>query len=217
MLIRPFPPTALRRVAYLLTGTAALLAGCSDGAAPSGTTALSIKLKDAPGDVQHAVVTIAGINLMGSGGKLVLSSTPMTTDLLTLASSTADLVTGAEVPSGTYTELRFLISGACLAVENGSGGSDIYTTDGYDATPCGGAATGTLQAPSYAQSGLKVTLSGSALTLTGPQKILLVDFDVSQSFGQAAGQSGQWTMHPVVTGGEVSGAAVASVREPPAP
>ena len=162
------------------------------------------------------VVTIAGINLMGSGGKLVLSSTPVTTDLLTLAGSTADLVTGAEVPSGTYTELRFLISGACLAVENGSGGSDVYATDGYDATPCGGAATGTLQAPSYAQSGLKVTLSGSALILTGPQKILLVDFDVGQSFGKAAGQSGQWTMHPVVTGGEVSAVAEASVRESPA-
>jgi hypothetical protein len=214
MLRRPFPPTALRRAAYVLT--AALLAGCSDGGGPSDTTALSITLKDAPGDVQHAVVTITGINLMGSAGKLVLSSTPETIDLLTLANSTADLVTGAEVPSGTYTELRFLISGACLAVENGSGGSDIYATEGYDATQCGGAATGTLQAPSYAQSGLKVTLSGSALRLTGPQKILLVDFDVSQSFGQVAGQSGQWTMHPVVTGGEVSAAAQASVSERPA-
>jgi hypothetical protein len=30
-----------------------------------------------------------------------------------------------------------------------------------------------------------------------------VDFDVQQSFGQVAGQSGQWVMHPVVTGGEI--------------
>jgi Domain of unknown function (DUF4382) len=209
MPIRPFPSTALRRAAYLLAASAALLAACSDGAGPRGTTALSIKLKDAPGEVQHAVVTIAGINLMGSDGKLVLSSSSVTTDLLTLANGTADLVSGAQVPSGTYTELRFLISGACLAVENGSGGSDIYATDGYDATPCGGAATGTLQAPSYAQSGLKVTLDEGALILIGPQKILLVDFDVSQSFGQAAGQSGQWVMHPVVTGGEVSAEAAA--------
>jgi hypothetical protein len=209
---RPFPPTAVRRAAHLLASAAALLAACSDGAEPSGTTALSIKLKDAPGEVQHAVVTIAGINLMGSGGKLVLSSLPVTTDLLTLTNSTADLVTGAEVPSGSYTELRFLISGACLAVENATGGSDIYATDGYDATLCGGAATGTLQAPSYAQSGLKVILDEGALILTGPQKILLVDFDVSQSFGQVAGESGQWTMHPVVTGGELSGEAEFSAR-----
>jgi hypothetical protein len=208
MPIRRFPSILMRR-AYLLAGSAVLLAACSDGAEPRGTTALSIKLKDAPGEVQHAVVTIAGINLLGGDGKLVLSSSPVTTDLLTLANSTADLVSGAEVPSGTYTELRFLISGACLAVENGSGGSDIYATDGYDATPCGGAATGALQAPSYAQSGLKVSLDESALILIGPQKILLVDFDVSQSFGQAAGQSGQWVMHPVVTGGEVSAEAAA--------
>jgi hypothetical protein len=36
-----------------------------------------------------------------------------------------------------------------------------------------------------------------------PQKILLVDFDVEQSFGQLAGQSGMWVMRPVVTGGEI--------------
>jgi hypothetical protein len=209
MSLRPFPSAPLRRVAYLLAGAAFLLVACSE---PSGTTALSIKLKDAPGEVQHAVVTIAGINLGGGGGKLVLSSVPVTIDLLTLANSTADLVTGAEVPSGSYTELRFLISGACLAVENASGGSDFYATDGYDATPCGGAATGTLQAPSYAQSGLKVLLDEGALILTGPQKVLLVDFDVSQSFGQVAGQSGGWTMHPVVTGGELSGEAEFSAR-----
>jgi hypothetical protein len=28
--------------------------------------------------------------------------------------------------------------------------------------------------------------------------LILVDFDASQSFGQAAGNSGQWVMHPVV-------------------
>ncbi len=214
MPVRPLSRTTPRRVACLLLGAAGLLAGCSDGAGPAGTTALSIKLKDAPGDVQHAVVTIAGINLTGTNGKLVLTSSPVTTDLLTLASSTADLVSGADVPSGTYSELRFLISGACLAVENESGGSDIYTTTGYDAELCGGTATGVLQAPSFAQSGLKVTMDAGALTLTGGEKILLVDFDVSQSFGKAAGQSGQWTMHPVVTGGEFSGGPAADRSAP---
>jgi hypothetical protein len=190
----------------LLRGLALALAGltaCGDGAGPGGTTALSIKLTDAPGDIQHAFVTITEINLMGGDGKLVLRNTPFTADLLTLAGTAADLVTDADVPSGTYTELRFVISGACLAVENESGGSDIYATGGYDADPCGGAATGTLVAPSYAESGLKVVLDANALAIVGPQKILLVDFDVQQSFGQVAGQSGQWVMHPVVTGGEI--------------
>lgn len=183
--------------------TLAALASCGDGAGPGGTTALSIKLTDAPGDIEHAFVTIAEIHLLGEDGRLVLRDTPFTADLLTLAGETADLVTDAEVPSGTYTELRFVIGGACLAVENESGGSDIYTTTDYDSDPCGGAATGALQAPSFAQSGLKVQLDPNALRLDGAQKILLVDFDVQQSFGRAAGRSGRWVMHPVVTGGEI--------------
>jgi hypothetical protein len=187
----------------LLAVALAALAGCGDGAGPGPTTAVSLKLTDAPGDVQHAYVTITEIYLSGEGGKVVLLDTPYTGDLLTLAGTTADLVTDVDVPSGTYGQLRFVISGACIAVENESGGSDIYATDGYDSTPCGGPATGVLQAPSYAESGLKVVLDEGALAIVGPQKILLVDFDVEQSFGQLAGQAGTWVMHPVVTGGEI--------------
>jgi Domain of unknown function (DUF4382) len=182
------------------------LAGC-DGQGPNGTTSFSVKLKDAPGDVQQAVVTISEVDLVGSGGLQVLTQTPTTVDLLTLAATTASLVQDVEVPSGHYEQLRFKITGACLAVENGSGGSDVYATDGYDATQCGGAATGRLESPSYAESGLKVTMAGNALELTGPEKIVLVDFDVSQSFGHAA--SG-WVMHPVVTGATMT-------TQPPAP
>jgi len=47
-----------------------------------------------------------------------------------------------------------------------------------------------------------VTLAGSALELSGGEKTLLVDFDVTQSFGHEA--SG-WVMHPVITGGEITG------------
>ena len=175
------------------------LAGC-DGQSPNGTTSFSVMLKDAPGDVQHAVVTISEVDLVGSGGVQVLSQTPTTVDLLTLAASATTLVQGVEVPSGSYEQLRFKITGACLAVDDGSGGSTVYATTDYDGTPCGGAATGTLQAPSYAQSGLKVALAGDALDLTGPAQIVLVDFDVSQSFGHEA--SG-WVMHPVVSGGSI--------------
>jgi len=197
-------PSARRNVAIGLATLGLLaLAGCGESQGPSSTTALSVMLKDAPGDLQKAVVTISEIDLVGSGGVQALTQTPTTTDLLTLAATTATLVQGAEVPSGTYTELRFKITGACIAVDNGAQPSLIYATAGYDASPCGGAATGTLQAPSYAQSGLKVTMAGDALTITGTQKILLVDFDVSQSFGHEAGGSGSWAMHPVVTGGDI--------------
>ena len=186
------------RCATLVLAIAAL-ASC-DGQSPNGTTSFSVRLKDAPGDVQHAVVTISEVDLVGSGGVQVLSQTPTTVDLLTLATSATTLVQDVEVPSGSYNQLRFKITGACLAVDDGNGGSAVYTTTGYDATPCGTAAPGTLQAPSFAQSGLKVDMTAGALELTGPEKIVLVDFDVTQSFGHEA--SG-WVMHPVVTGGEL--------------
>lgn len=194
------------RHAAIVIGLALGLTAC-DGQGPNGTTSFSVMLKDAPGDVQRAVVTISEVDLVGSAGVQVLTQAPATVDLLTLAASTMPLVQDVEVPSGTYEQLRFKITGACLAVDDGAGGSTVYATNGYDSTPCGGAATGTLQAPSFGQSGLKVTLAGSALQLTVPEKIILVDFDVSQSFGHEA--SG-WVMHPVVTGGEIEGA-------PPAP
>jgi hypothetical protein len=189
--------SAPRRAAFVLA--IAALASC-DGQSPNGTTSFSVRLKDAPGDVQHAVVTISEVDLVGSGGVQVLSQTPTTVDLLTLATSTTTLVQDVEVPSGSYNQLRFKITGACLAVDDGNGGSAVYTTTGYDATPCGTAAPGTLQAPSFGESGLKVTMAAGALELTGPEKIVLVDFDVSQSFGHEA--SG-WVMHPVITGGEL--------------
>jgi uncharacterized protein DUF4382 len=192
--------SAPRRAAFVLAITA--LAAC-DGQSPNGTTSFSVRLKDAPGDVQHAVVTISEVDLVGSGGVHVLTQTPTTVDLLTLAASTMTLVQDVEVPSGTYNQLRFKITGACLAVDDGNGGSTVYATTGYDATPCGTAAPGTLQAPSYAESGLKVTMAADALELTGAEKIVLVDFDVAQSFGHEA--SG-WVMHPIVTGGNIDAA-----------
>jgi hypothetical protein len=66
-----------------------------------------------------------------------------------------------------------------------------------------GPADGALQLPSFAQTGIKVSLPGGALTITGEQKILLVDFDVSQSFGKQAGNSGRWVMSPSIKASEV--------------
>ena len=208
------PLSAPRHAAFVLA-IAATLTGC-DGQGPSSTTSLSVLLKDAPGDVQVAVVTISEVDLVGSGGVQVLTQTPTTVDLLTLAASATTLVQGVEVPSGSYSQLRFKITGACIAVDDGNGGSAVYATTGYDATPCGTAEAQALQAPSFAQSGLKVTMAGDALQLTGPEKILLVDFDVTQSFGHEA--SG-WVMHPVVTGGDITvtqtAAAAAGTTESP--
>jgi uncharacterized protein DUF4382 len=186
------------------------LLACGDSSMSPGTGQVSILLKDAPGDVVAAVVTISEVDLVGGGGTQVLMNTPVTTDLLTLASTTASLVQNAVIPAGTYDELRFVITGGYVEVDNGNGTTSIYASSpNYAGLPQGATVAGPLQMPSYGQSGLKVTLPGNALTIAnGGQKILVVDFDVSQSFGHQAGGSGMWVMHPVciatdigVTGG----------------
>ena len=186
-----------RIVAYALA--AAALAGCGDSQGP-GTARYSVKLTDAPGPFTTAAVKISEVSLLGSGGKVTLSSTPTTVNLLDLQNATLDLVKDAEVPTGTYQEMRLVITGGYVQLTDGT---IFASSPDYAGLPAGATVTGQLQMPSLGQSGLKVTLPGSALAVTGPQKIVLLDFNVSQSFGQDAGNSGQWVMHPVIKGAEI--------------
>jgi len=207
----------MRRIIQLAGAALGLVtlavAACSDDGMSSGSGQLSVVLKDAPGDIKAAVVTISEINLQGSGGKLVLSSNEVTTDLLTLSTDVATLVQDATVPAGNYTQLRFVITGGYIEVDNGNGTSSIYASDpNYAGLPPGATVAGNLHMPSLGQSGLKVTLPGNKLTISsGDQKILLVDFDVSQSFGHLAGGSGQWVMHPVIKADDISASGGARV------
>ena len=72
--------------------------------------------------------------------------------------------------------------------------------------------------PSYAQSGLKVNLPGGSVKLDGEQTVVLVDFDVSQSFGKEAGASDRWVMSPVLTATELqfTGSAKVTLTKDPA-
>ena len=121
----------------------------------ANTGKVSLQLTDAPGDFKTAVVTISEIDLVGSGGTTVLTTTKTTTNLLTLANDTAKLVQDAVVPSGTYTQLRFVITGAYVEVEQSGGGTIIYSSSPtYEGLPSGAVVGGTLRMPSYAESGL---------------------------------------------------------------
>ena len=189
----------MRILRFLVAPLIALsaLGACSDSTGV-GPGKISILLTDAPGDVKAAVVTISEIYLQGSD-RVVLRDEPVTIDLLTLANSTALLVDEATVPAGTYSQLRFVITDAYIEVENGDGTTNIYASSpSYAGLPSGARVAGELQMPSLAQSGLKVDLPGGAIRIEGDQRILLVDFDVAQSFGHIAGGSGRWVMHPVV-------------------
>lgn len=182
--------------------------GCeSSSLAGSGSTRLTIQLTDAPGDVEQAWVQIRQIYLQGDSGRITLNEgAPDFHDLLTLANgATAALVAGAVIPSGRYSQLRFVIGDAYIVTDGGK----VYATNQsiVPDTVKDGAEIGTLECPSCESSGLKVKFPEGGLTLEEGEEIVVVDFDVSQSFGRAAGNSGKWVMRPVlqVTKLEASG------------
>jgi hypothetical protein len=182
-----------------------VLAACGDDSSNGDTTRLSIRLTDAPGDISAAVVTVSEIYLQGDGGRVVLRDQDTTLDLIDLADATADMVNGAVVPQGTYAQLRFVITGAYIGVEQADGSERVYATSpDYAGLPAGTTVDGNLQTPSFSTSGVKVILPGDQLVLDTDQKILLVDFDVSESFGRQAGNSGQWVMSPVIKGADIT-------------
>jgi hypothetical protein len=181
---------------------AALLAACGGGDDRTGS--VTLKLTDAPGDFAAAVVTIERVYLQGgTGAEVELFSGKRTVNLVDLANETVDLATDAVVPSGRYQQLRFVVSGGYIEVEEADGATRIYASSpDYEGLPAGATVAGELRMPSFATAGLKVNLT-DALEVSGDRKVVLVDFVVAESFGHEAGQSGAWVMHPVVHAGEL--------------
>ena len=196
--MKKYSGLALSLVAVLALGA------CDESPTGDDAGSMSLLITDAPGDFLEAVVTIERVELLRSdegddegeedeGNRIVLLDEPWTGNLLELSNDVADLTDEITVPGGSYSQLRFIISGGCIEVET-EDGSDVYASAGY--TECG-AADGNLQLTSLPTSGLKVNLPGG-FRIDGDHRIVLIDFDVSQSFGHAAGGSGQWVMHPVI-------------------
>jgi hypothetical protein len=188
----------LLRSTLVAVAAAFTLAGC-DSTNSSGSGRVTLHLTDAPGDVLAAVVTVSAVRLQGDDGSVGLLDAPFTTDLLDLAGTTAVLAEDVEEPNGRYREIRFIITGGYVEIDNGDGTSSFFASSpNYAGLPIGVTSPGQLQMPSFGSSGLKVKLPGNRLEIDDDDHVILVDFDAAQSFGHAAGNSGKWVMHPVI-------------------
>jgi hypothetical protein len=186
------------------------LVGC-DSTAPDGTSRLSILLTDADGDVEQAVVKIERVELVGgAGGPLVLDDGGWMGDLTDLTNDFVTLVDETVVPQGGYSQLRVVVSEACIGVDAGEDPDQVYVSPGATSVTCVGDAAGSLQMPSFAQTGIKVIFQGP-IEVTSDQKIVFIDFDVAQSFGKKAGNSGQWVMDPTILGIDLTFSATVNV------
>lgn len=174
----------------------------SDGLTPGGDGArLTVRLTDAPGDVAAVWVEINRIYLQGDEGAVDLLDEP--TDLIELTElvgTSVVLAEDVELEPGSYGQLRFVIGGAVLEAKDGT----VYSLDGAQ-HPGGLPATGQLHCPSCQQSGLKVILPGDEFELEEGETTVTLDFDVSESFGHRAGNSGRWIMRPTIHGTWVAG------------
>ena len=186
-----------------LAGLLLVAAGCSDGTG-SETATVSLALTDKQGDVEYAWVELGEIYLQGggAGGRVTLLSAEDAEgfgliELTELAGTTLDLVSDVEITAGNYGQMRFVIEGAVLETEQG----EVFALNAEH--PDGLAATGVLTCPSCAQSGIKVLLPGEVADLEAGAHVIVLDFDVSQSFGHPTGDLTRWVMHPVIRGAEL--------------
>jgi hypothetical protein len=182
------------RIMAAMTAFAVAAAGCDSDPAANDTARVSVRLTDAPGDLASASVEIVEVYLQsgaddGAGdGRVSLFSGSRTFDLLDLQNGVTEELSEVLVPAGSYSQLRLVVGDATITTESGA----TYSTE-----------DNTLLCPSCAQSGFKINLPGGTVDLENDTHILLIDFDVAQSFGHAAGQSGRWVMHPVMTATEL--------------
>ena len=158
------------------------LGACGDGVGVDNQATVRVLLTDAPVDyIAVAEVDIGVIELIrdGDGAPETLSvdGTLEMVDLLLLAEGVTTLLADVTVPAGTYTQLRLIIEAAHVVLEypyvfNNTGNSEMN-----------------LKVPSGAQTGIKLNLgvvdgeeTGPLVIAPGETVVLVVDFDVNESF-----------------------------------
>ena len=197
---------SFRSPRLLLLACFALAAGCEDTPLDfANQTRLSLLLTDAPGDVAAVWVEITAITLRGGpedgpGDVVLLDESTGLVEITSLDSTAQDLVTDAAVDPGVYSQLRMVVGQAVLETETG----EVFTSGG-GAHPDGLESTGELKCPSCSNSGIKVKLPGGSVEMEEGDNTFMLDFDVSQTFGHEAGNSGKWIMRPVIHASKMRG------------
>lgn len=164
----------------LLLGVAVV--GCESDpvASTDGRATFRVLLTDAPADyIESAWVDIGAVELIpaGGGGPITLTTdgTDGFVDLFTLSDAATQQLASREIEAGRYTQLRLIVEAA-----------RVRLIDGYEFND--GTVEKELKVPSGAQTGIKINLKaahggeGEGLHVEPGETVVVLDFDVSQSF-----------------------------------
>lgn len=172
---------------------AAAAAACGDSTTgPTGTSRLTVMLKDSPfTDARSLLVTFSEVSVHKSEGEWMTvpfagGATSRTCDLKKLTSAQDVLGTGALTP-GHYTMVRLTVSSAALYFDNAA--SDPACAPAIVAP---GGRSATVEIPSGV-----VRLNRAFDVADGAGTTMLLDFDGDRSVHQTG--SGRYMMSPVIT------------------
>ena len=168
-----------KRIAVVLSALMATAAcGDEDTVGLRGPAQVTVLLTDAPVDyIDEAWVDIGAVELVpADDGPIITLSEDGTdgpVDLLELQDAATAILADAEIEAGSYAQLRLIVESASVTLAD-----DWTFTDGSTEKE--------LTVPSGAQTGIKLILSGEdeegPLEIPPGELVLVVDFDVSQSF-----------------------------------
>ena len=131
----------------LALACSAAFVGCADDSTSGNQVGtLTVRLADAPGEeIESAVIWTSGVSVVGADGIQVISTDTATYDLLALQGGVTAALGSAEIPVGTYNQLRLMVDSAQVTLK-----SPVTFTSGSP--------TASLKVPSGSESGLKVNL-----------------------------------------------------------
>jgi len=147
----------------------------------NGTSKMTVKMTDAPGDFQQVNVEVLEVRVHGGNGWVTLPTNPGVYDLLTLQDSvTAVLVNQGQLPAGHIDQFRLIL-----------GANNTVMVDSL---------VFPLQTPSAQQSGLKINVNGDF----APNETyeLLIDFDAGESVVLQG--NGSYLLKPVIKLGGIN-------------
>lgn len=172
----------------------AVLIGCGGDAQNSSSQngTVSLHLTDAPGEYKAVYVTIKEVHIQKNSGEWrLISVLNKTYDLLSLRNSVRTPIGLSDLPEGTYTQLRLLLSLEPEHKENLLHEPHPYA----NYVVLNDNTTHELKVPSALKSGVK--LVGEFKIHADKTTIITLDFDAQRSIVEA-GNSGQWLLKPVI-------------------